>query len=58
MDNETYTQQGMDDVQIQEWLESLDSVLESSGPEVTAEILERHGVHCFRRCEPCHECPD
>ena len=45
MDNETYTQQGMDDVQIQEWLESLDSVLESSGPEVTAEILERLRAH-------------
>src|SRR6201997_813150 len=45
MDNDTYTQQGMDDVQIQEWLESLDSVLESSGPEVTAEILERLRAH-------------
>ncbi len=45
MENETYTQQGMDDVQIQEWLESLDSVLESSGPEVAAEILERLRAH-------------
>jgi pyruvate dehydrogenase E1 component len=45
MENETYTQQGMDDVQIQEWLESLDSVLESSGPEVAAEIMERLRAH-------------
>src|SRR5881409_1722142 len=42
MDNEISTQpHGMEDVEIQEWLESLDSVLESSGPEVAAEILER-----------------
>jgi len=27
---------GMEDVEIQEWLESLDSVLESSGPEVAS----------------------
>jgi pyruvate dehydrogenase E1 component len=46
MDNETYTQpHGMDDVEIQEWLESLDSVLESSGPEVATEILERLRAH-------------
>src|SRR5271156_5631465 len=47
MDNETYTQSqhNIEDVEIQEWLESLDSVLESSGPEVAAEILERVGAH-------------
>src|SRR5271169_3243629 len=56
MDNETYThvdspseaisvQHGLEDTQIQEWLESLDSVLESSGPEVAAEILERLRAH-------------
>jgi pyruvate dehydrogenase E1 component len=47
MDNETYTQSqhGIEDVEIQEWLESLDSVLESSGPEVAAEILERLRAH-------------
>src|SRR5256884_7575468 len=46
MDNELTTQpHGMEDVEIQEWLESLDSVLESSGPEVAAEILERLRAH-------------
>jgi len=46
MDNELSTQpHGMEDVEIQEWLESLDSVLESSGPEVAAEILERLRAH-------------
>src|SRR5256714_10194197 len=46
MDNEISTQpHGMEDVEIQEWLESLDSVLESSGPEVAAEILERLSAH-------------
>src|SRR5260370_29866275 len=46
MDNEIPTQpQGMEDVEIQEWLESLDAVLESSGPEVAAEILERLRAH-------------
>jgi pyruvate dehydrogenase E1 component len=47
MDNETYTQSqhGIEDVEIQEWLESLDAVLESSGPEVAAEILERLRAH-------------
>jgi pyruvate dehydrogenase E1 component len=47
-DNETYTQpqpHGIDDVEIQEWLESLDAVLESSGAEVAAEILERLRAH-------------
>src|SRR5260370_14043217 len=32
---------GLDDLEVQEWLESLDSVLESSGPEVATEILQR-----------------
>src|SRR5881392_2578864 len=46
MDNEISTPpHGMEDVEIQEWLESLDSVLESSGPEVAAEILERLRAH-------------
>src|SRR5271170_5338977 len=56
MDNETYIHvdspseaisvpHGLEDTQIQEWLESLDSVLESSGPEVAAEILERLRAH-------------
>src|SRR6202162_4133927 len=46
MDNETYTQQHpMEDVEVQEWLESLDSVLESSGPEVATVILERLRAH-------------
>src|SRR5438552_3021233 len=46
MDNELSTQRhGMEDVEIQEWLESLDSVLDSSGPEVAAEILERLRAH-------------
>src|SRR5690348_13881543 len=35
----------LEDTQIQEWLESLDSVLESSGPEVATEILERLRAH-------------
>jgi pyruvate dehydrogenase E1 component len=37
--------QGLDDVEIREWLESLDSVLESGGPEVAREILERLRAH-------------
>src|SRR5436309_4345327 len=47
MNNETAVrpQHTIDDVEIQEWLESLDSVLESSGPEVAAEILERLRAH-------------
>jgi pyruvate dehydrogenase E1 component len=36
---------GIDDVEIQEWLESLDAVLESSGAEVATEILERLRAH-------------
>src|SRR5437868_12026321 len=46
MENETYAQpHHIRDVEIQDWLESLDSVLESSGPEVAAEILERLRAH-------------
>src|SRR2546425_8988139 len=47
MNNETAVgpHHTIDDVEIQEWLESLDSVLESSGPEVAAEILERLRAH-------------
>jgi pyruvate dehydrogenase E1 component len=46
VDNEAYAQpHHIEDVEIQEWLESLDSVLESSGPEVAAEILERLRAH-------------
>jgi pyruvate dehydrogenase E1 component len=48
MDNQTFTPaqpHGVDDVEIQEWLESLDAVLESSGAEVATEILERLRAH-------------
>jgi pyruvate dehydrogenase E1 component len=46
MDSETDTHlQGLDDVEIQEWLESLDSVLQSSGRDVALEILERLRAH-------------
>ena len=47
MENETVVSrlQGLDDTEIQEWLESLDSVLQSSGPEVAMEILERLRTH-------------
>src|ERR1700674_2701618 len=45
MDQDTYAQRNIEDVEIQEWLESLDSVLESSGPEVAREILERLRAH-------------
>jgi pyruvate dehydrogenase E1 component len=46
MDKETIAPlQGLDDVEIQEWLESLDSVLESSGRDVALEILERLRAH-------------
>src|ERR1700693_2938045 len=53
--NETFTQSdetsapaqphGIDDVEIQEWLESLDAVLESGGAKVATEILERLRAH-------------
>jgi len=45
MDPETTAPRQMEDVEIQEWLESLDSVLESSGPDVAREILERLRAH-------------
>jgi pyruvate dehydrogenase E1 component len=46
MDNELSTPiQGLDDSEIQEWLESLDSVLQSSGPDVASYILERLQAH-------------
>jgi len=45
MDQEIYAQRHMEDVEIQEWLESLDSVLESSGTDVAREILERLRAH-------------
>src|ERR1700693_2250690 len=46
MDNDTYIQpHNMDEFEVQEWLESLDFVLESSGPEVATEILERLRAH-------------
>jgi len=41
----THQPHGVDDVEIQEWLESLDAVLESSGAEVATEILERLRAH-------------
>ncbi|MGH9756179.1 MAG: pyruvate dehydrogenase (acetyl-transferring), homodimeric type, partial [Candidatus Acidiferrales bacterium] len=48
MDKETVAAlQGLDDVEIQEWLESLDSVLLSSGREVALEILERLRAHAL-----------
>ena len=46
MDKELFVPlQGLNDEEIQEWLESLDSVLQSSGPEVAMEILERLRAH-------------
>jgi pyruvate dehydrogenase E1 component len=46
MDNETFAAfRRLDDNEIREWLESLDSVLQSSGPEVALEILERLRSH-------------
>ena len=45
MDQETFVPRHIEDVEIQEWLESLDSVLLSSGPEVAREILERLRAH-------------
>src|SRR4029077_9120421 len=45
MDQETITHRHIDDIEIQEWLESLDSVLESSGTDVAREILERLRAH-------------
>jgi pyruvate dehydrogenase E1 component len=46
MANETATQpHNLDHLEIAEWFESLDSVLEASGPEVAREILERLRAH-------------
>ena len=45
MDQDTFTPHHIEDVEIQEWLESLDSVLLSSGPDVAREILERLRAH-------------
>ena len=46
MDPETIAApRGLDSSEIQEWLESLDSVLQSSGPEVATYILERLQAH-------------
>ena len=45
MDQETIPHRHIDDIEIQEWLESLDSVLESSGTDVAREILERLRAH-------------
>lgn len=45
MDQETFAARHIEDVEIQEWLESLDSVLESSGTDVAREILERLRAH-------------
>jgi pyruvate dehydrogenase E1 component len=45
MDQETIAPRHVEDVEIQEWLESLDSVLESSGTDVAREILERLRAH-------------
>jgi pyruvate dehydrogenase E1 component len=47
MDQETFaaSTRHVEDVEIQEWLESLDSVLLSSGTDVAREILERLRAH-------------
>ena len=45
MDQETYVPRHIEDVEIQEWLESLDSVLLSSGTDVAREIMERLRAH-------------
>jgi pyruvate dehydrogenase E1 component len=45
MDQDTLVPKHIEDEGIQEWLESLDSVLESSGPDVAREILERLRAH-------------
>ena len=45
LEEQTRAPHTLGDTEIQEWLESLDSVLESSGPEVAAEILERLRTH-------------
>jgi pyruvate dehydrogenase E1 component len=45
MDQEIFAPRHIEDVEIQEWLESLDSVLLSSGTDVAREILERLRAH-------------
>jgi pyruvate dehydrogenase E1 component len=45
MDQETLAPRHVEDVEIQEWLESLDSVLDTSGTDVAREILERLRAH-------------
>ncbi len=45
LDRQPLDKHGLDNVEVQEWLESLDSVLQSSGPEVALEILERLRAH-------------
>ncbi|HTQ96258.1 MAG TPA: pyruvate dehydrogenase (acetyl-transferring), homodimeric type, partial [Candidatus Acidoferrum sp.] len=45
MDQETFAPRHVEDLEIQEWLESLDSVLLSSGTDVAREILERLRAH-------------
>jgi pyruvate dehydrogenase E1 component len=46
MDETVYAKPAeMEDVEIQEWLESLDSVLEASGADVALHILERLRAH-------------
>ena len=46
MEHDTHVMpHNMDEYEVAEWLESLDSVLESSGPEVAVEILERLRAH-------------
>jgi pyruvate dehydrogenase E1 component len=45
MDQEIALPRHIQDVEIQEWLESLDSVLDTSGPDVAREILERLRAH-------------
>jgi pyruvate dehydrogenase E1 component len=45
MDQEIFAPRHVEDVEIQEWLESLDSVLLSSGTDVAREILERLRAH-------------
>jgi pyruvate dehydrogenase E1 component len=46
MDKESYVKpQNMDEFEVAEWLESLDSVLAASGEDVAREILERLRAH-------------
>src|SRR6202171_2662950 len=45
MDQQTIAHRHVEDVETQEWLESLDAVLDNSGPDVAREILERLRAH-------------